>query len=284
LTRPDGEPAREVKFYATGMSGHCTVLIGERTGMDYTWSCDMAPLMAQMGGMFKNSSNNATTTTTTGGPETTTTTTTGGPAPKISEKMSLGYIASDVKTNESINPARFDTTKLPESKMPDFAKMLGGIAKSGPSSSPPPSSAAELPPLAVGSTAPSFDVRALSGGAVSLASLKGKPAMIDFWATWCGPCRETLPDTDKISQKYKNLTVLAVSDEDKPTVQKFVTDNHYKFRACLDTSGAMHRAYHVEGIPCFVFIDSSGKVSQTIIGGGQSSDVEAALKKIGAKG
>jgi thiol-disulfide isomerase/thioredoxin len=241
-SRPDGEGAREVKFYSTGYYGHSTVLIGERTGMVYRWTFDLEPLAAAQRQP-------------------------GGTLPHIEITMK----ASEVKTNPVIDGAEFDTRRAPVAKTPEVA-----------AETPPSNQPAEPPPLKEGSVAPEFAVKTLDGQTVSLASLKGKPVMIDFWATWCGPCKETLPETDKISLKYKNLTVLAVSDEDKSTVEKFVNQNHYKFRACLDAGQAMHRAYNVSGIPCFVFIDASGKVVKTIVGSGQSGGVDAALKMIGA--
>ena len=265
----DGEPCREVKFFATGMAGNTTVLISEKTGMARRWECDMAPLASMFRGSTSETTNGKTTTTTSESKPKKTSSFPG--------KISLAFDASGLKENVSIDVAKFDTTKLPTSTMPDLSSTFKSTTNTGANSKP-----AEEATLKEGSVAPDFTVTTLDGQTVSLASLKGKPVMLDFWATWCGPCRETLPETDKISQKYKNLTVLAVSDEDKPTVEKFVNDNHYKFRACLDKSGDMNRAYKISGIPCFVFIDANGKVAKYIVGSGQSSDVDAALKQIGA--
>lgn len=245
----DGAACREVSFNGSGYIGKCTVLIDEKTGMDYQWDCDMAPLLGAMGQT--------------------------GAAHAPQGAMMLTFESAGVKVNPSIEASKFDVSNLPKAKPIEPSRMTSP-AQSGSTAS------AETPQLKEGEAAPDFTVTDMSGKSISLASLKGKPVMIDFWATWCGPCKQTLPDTDKISKQFKNLTVLAISAEDKDTIQKFVTENHYQFRACMDQGGKTNTAYHVEGIPCFVFIDAQGKVAKTIVGSGQESQVQDALKKIGA--
>ena len=76
-----------------------------------------------------------------------------------------------------------------------------------------------------GTVAPAFEFKALDGKTYSLAALKGKPVLLDFWATWCSPCRQSLPIVDKIYQEYKakGLVVLAVdAGEDRATVEGFL--------------------------------------------------------------
>lgn len=252
----DNEMCREVTFTTGGMLGKCTVLIGEKTGLDYRWACDLAP----MKGMFGGSSTGSKTLD-----------------QQKTDAMMLSFEAAGAKVNPSIDTAKFDTTKLPKTTTPDFP----GLTSKGAGAGAAPQ---EDTPMKAGDTAPDFTVTDLSGKSVALSSLKGRPVMLDFWATWCGPCRESLPDTDKFSQKYKNVTVLAISDEDKSTVEKFVQDNHYSFRACLDTGRDANTKYHVSAIPTFVFIDAQGKIAKYIVGGGQADDEVAALKSIGAHG
>lgn len=179
--------------------------------------------------------------------------------------------------------------KLVMTRQARIALMLGGavafvaaVAIAGSRSGwGPPSSGA---PLAVGQTAPDFDFRTMDGQSISRASLKGKPVMIDFWATWCGPCVEALPDTERIAKTYPNVTVLAVSQESKGDVEQFLSSHPFKLTFCLDHDGQANDAYGVTGIPCRVFIDASGKVEGYVVGYDENDpDVQAALDKIGAQ-
>src|SRR5271156_5222659 len=85
-----------------------------------------------------------------------------------------------------------------------------------------------------GKTAPDFSLKTLDGKDVKLSDQKGSVVMVDFWATWCPPCRASLPHVQKVSADaalaQKGLKVFAVNDkEDADTVKKFLTDNKYTF-------------------------------------------------------
>lgn len=137
--------------------------------------------------------------------------------------------------------------------------------------------------LPIGSTAPDFKLTTLDGGMVELSKLRGKPVFIDFWATWCGPCRRALPHTQKLAEKYgKDAYILAINlKEDKETVRKFLVQNNYTFTVPMDTNGAVGTAYRVRGIPHFVLIDAEGKVQFVQIGYGPGIEqkFEAELQK-----
>lgn len=133
--------------------------------------------------------------------------------------------------------------------------------------------------------APDFTLRALTGQTVRLSNLRGKPVFLDFWATWCGPCRMTLPHTQTI---YKHLGdkvhVLAVNlQEDPETIREFLRENRYTFPVLLDTQGTAARAYGVEGIPTFVLIDEEGYICWVKVGASQEMERELyrMLKEIG---
>ncbi|OYT72961.1 MAG: alkyl hydroperoxide reductase [Armatimonadetes bacterium CP1_7O] len=137
--------------------------------------------------------------------------------------------------------------------------------------------------LPIGATAPDFKLTTLDGETVELSKLRGKPVFIDFWATWCGPCRRALPHTQKLFEKYgKDAHILTINlREDAETVHKFLEQNKYSFTVLMDMEGAVGAAYGVRGIPHFVLIDATGKVQFVQIGYGSGIErkLEAELQK-----
>lgn len=140
--------------------------------------------------------------------------------------------------------------------------------------------------------APDFSVNTLDGKQVKLGDLRGKVVVLDFWATWCPPCRKSLPHLQKLSQDKdlaaKGVTVIAMNvDEEKQTVEKFMKDNGYTFTVGMDAGGAVAKKFKVEGIPSTFIIDAGGKVTAGIVGyGGESTDKEikdAIAKALAAK-
>lgn len=143
----------------------------------------------------------------------------------------------------------------------------------------------EPSPIPLGKPAPDFDVVTLTGEKLKLSSLKGKIVMIDFWATWCPPCREGLPITNKMHEQYakSGLQVLTISDEDAITVSNFVKENKYTFPTYLDTTGDANGKFKIEGIPTLAVIDAEGNLSSYMVGLHSEEDVVAALKRAGLK-
>jgi thiol-disulfide isomerase/thioredoxin len=139
------------------------------------------------------------------------------------------------------------------------------------------------PPVPIGSTAPDISVKTLGGKVVKLSSLRGKPVFLDFWATWCGPCRESLPHTQELAAMHgKNITVLAISNEDVPTISSFIKDNKYTFPTYRDSDNSAGTKYHVAAIPTFVVIDAKGKLVGYQVGFDPDA-VKASLAKVGIK-
>src|SRR3569832_1026140 len=109
------------------------------------------------------------------------------------------------------------------------------------------------PPVPKGKPAPDITVQGMNGKPVKLSSLRGKPVFLDFWATWCPPCRASLPHTQKLAKLHgKNITVLAISNEDAKTIQSFMKENKYSYPAYRDTNNSAGTKYKVQGIPTFV--------------------------------
>ena len=115
----------------------------------------------------------------------------------------------------------------------------------------------------VGSSVPDIKLRDLNGKTVNLASLKGKVVVLDFWASWCGPCRRSMPAIKEIYKKYKDkgLEVYAVSvDTDKDAWLKAIKDDATTWVHVIDDNNAVAKAWQVAYIPNTYLIDKTGKV------------------------
>jgi len=142
----------------------------------------------------------------------------------------------------------------------------------------------ERPELARARMAPAFAVTTMDGRRVSLDDLAGKVVLIDFWATWCGPCREALPHMRRIAQKFSSepLVILSVSldsDENDQKWRKFVADNQMTWLQTRDGgfTGSMSRLFAVNAIPHTFTIDVDGVLQDEHIGDGS---IEGKLKKL----
>ncbi len=114
--------------------------------------------------------------------------------------------------------------------------------------------------------APNFTVYDNNGNTVKLSDLKGKPVILNFWATWCGPCKSELPAFDKMYEKYKdkiNFMMINLTDGDRETkdaVMEFVLKEGYSFPVYYDTTKEAAYAYGTYSIPVSMFIDKDGYI------------------------
>jgi peroxiredoxin len=111
--------------------------------------------------------------------------------------------------------------------------------------------------------APDFKLPSRSGEAVRLADLKGQVVMINFWATWCGPCRQEMPLLEQIHAKYEPLgfTLLGVNVEpDSAGAVKWLEKVPVSFPILFDTANAVAAQFGVEGMPSSVFVDREGRM------------------------
>ena len=133
----------------------------------------------------------------------------------------------------------------------------------------------------VGQPAPDFTLKTADGKQVSLSQFKGKPVIINFWATWCPPCRLEMPALEEISHQAadKGFVLLAVNqEEDAKTVTSFLTQNHYDYLSVLDLDGSVSTKYQVSGIPTSIFVDANGIVRD--MHSGTMPDAQQFLDKI----
>jgi peroxiredoxin len=121
---------------------------------------------------------------------------------------------------------------------------------------------------AVDHPAPDFSLAALSGERVQLADLRGKVVLVNFWATWCQPCRQEMPAFQARSERYgEQLAVLAVNfDEPADQVQAFADEFNLTFPVLLDPGGEVQALYRVRGYPTTYGVDPEGIVQFVHVG------------------
>ncbi len=121
-----------------------------------------------------------------------------------------------------------------------------------------------------GETAPNFTLARLDGtGDFSLEDYRGKVVVVDFWATWCGPCVASLPTVSSVTKEYadKGVVFVAVNlQEDPEHVKDFMVKKHWDFQVALDADGQVANEYGVSAIPHSVIIDKNGIIRQTHTG------------------
>jgi len=117
--------------------------------------------------------------------------------------------------------------------------------------------------LAKGEIAPNFQLQLADGRMLQLSDLQGSPVMINFWATWCGPCRLEMPEIIHHAEAHPELIVLAVNtQEEQAQVEPFVAEFGMPMPVLLDETGEVRKLYEVRGMPTTIFIDRDGKVTQ----------------------
>jgi len=129
-----------------------------------------------------------------------------------------------------------------------------------------------LQALKEGTRSIDFELPDLSGKKVSLSSLKGQVVFLNFWATWCPPCRAEMPSMERLHKRFKDkgLVILAVNlQEEAKTVRKFVAANKLSFPVLLDSDGRIGAIYGARSIPTSYLVSRDGNVLAGTIGGRQ---------------
>jgi thiol-disulfide isomerase/thioredoxin len=140
------------------------------------------------------------------------------------------------------------------------------------------------PDLSYAKMAPAFTVTALDGSKFALDEMGGRVVLIDFWATWCGPCNEELPHMKKIAKEFAGqpLVIISISwDSDPEKWKAFIAKNEMSWVQYRDADHELSKAFGIDAIPHYFTIDSSGVLTAEMLGEG--SDVEGKLRKLVAK-
>lgn len=136
----------------------------------------------------------------------------------------------------------------------------------------------------IGNLAPDFQLYGLDGKPISLSNLHGKPVLLNFWATWCSPCRAEMPYLQQVYEEWsaKGLVLLAINKgENAAQVREFMQSYNLSFPVLLDTGESIAQKYNIRGIPTTFFIDKDGIIQDVRIGAFQSkAEIERSLSKL----
>jgi TonB family protein len=198
----------------------------------------------------------------------------------INTKMT--YIFTVAMVGESIPESLF--TFIPPEGAKEVAELI-----SSPQPAAPPQPVATRRPAAptrvdlVGKDAIAFELQDLDGNRVDLQSLKGKVTLLDFWASWCGPCVRELPHIEKLHRDFKDrgLVVLGVNNEEAEVARSFIKNKGYTFTSLVDEGREVAMKYGVSGIPHVFVIGREGKVKWHALGygPGREIDLRSAVEK-----
>jgi Peroxiredoxin len=128
-----------------------------------------------------------------------------------------------------------------------------------------------------------FKLKDLNGNELSLSDLKGKKVFLNFWATWCPPCKAEMPEIEKLYQETKDsdLVIVAVEiGEPLDTVKPFIENNKYNFKVLLDLDQSVATKYNISSIPTSYFIDTDGNIVSKHIGGMNIEQMKAYIKTL----
>lgn len=130
---------------------------------------------------------------------------------------------------------------------------------------------------------PDFSLRDLKGAEWVFKDLRGKVVLVNFWATWCPPCRKEMPDMEALYRRFspRGLVILAISDENAERVDPFIAAQKYTYSTLLDPGRKVHQLFSVNGIPRSFLYDRNGKLVTQAIDRRTEGQFLAMLKQAG---
>ena len=145
------------------------------------------------------------------------------------------------------------------------------------------SQSAQLPGTPVAAPLPDVTVTTLGGEAVNLADLRGRPLLINFWATWCPPCREEMPALERIERKWaeRGAAVVVINfEEDEETIRRYLAENGLSLPVFQDSSGEVAQILDITYLPTTLFVDSTGVIRSRNEGALSQGQMEAGLRAL----
>lgn len=128
-----------------------------------------------------------------------------------------------------------------------------------------------------------FKLKDLNGKDLSLSDLKGKKVFVNFWATWCPPCKAEMPEIEKLYQETKDsdLVIVAIEiGEPLDTVKSFIDSNKYNFKVLLDSDQSVSSKYGITSIPTSYFIDVDGNIISKRLGAMNINEMKVYIKTL----
>jgi thiol-disulfide isomerase/thioredoxin len=188
--------------------------------------------------------------------------------PRSSYVMQLNYSMKRMSYGKAPDPGLFN---LPESGVHEVKQLsLWDVSR--------------MKKQLLGKPAPELEVTDIQGNPVSLSNLKGKTVLLDFWTTWCPPCRADAPSLDKLYSKYggKDLIIIGISvNEEREIVEKFLKDHPHGFPVVLTSENEMPRPYQIGAFPTYMVIASDGTLTSAAEGDQGFGELRKFLKKAG---
>ncbi len=124
-------------------------------------------------------------------------------------------------------------------------------------------------------------MKTLDGATQSLAALRGRVVVLNFWATWCGPCREEMVLVERLRDELKSqgVEILGVTDEQPEAARRWLADRKRSLPTLIDAERTLFRHYAIESIPVLIIIRRDGKVSSYVVGLRGERDLRADIAK-----
>jgi tetratricopeptide (TPR) repeat protein len=147
----------------------------------------------------------------------------------------------------------------------------------------------EDPRRAVFNFSPDFSIVTADGEYITSDDLRGKVVLLDFWGTWCGPCRSSIPDLKRLAKKYSDKEFILVSiavNDPQEVWREFLEDNKMDWTQVRDDKSVLQRTFQVRAFPTYILIDHDGIIRNRLIGGGSytlnkiSDEIKKALKNL----
>ena len=186
------------------------------------------------------------------------------PSSSIEEPSAEAVPLLASSTSQEINP---------EDPAPAATQARQGQSFDNQAEQPEPAEpAANLPPedARVGFSAPNFTLQNLDGDRVQLSDLRGKNILLNYWVTWCIPCKEEIPILEKLQKEYaQDLVVLSINGIQQDSLDKvksFIAENHMNLSVVLDQSDTIYLSYRVSFMPTSFFIDDQGIIRHIMLG------------------
>lgn len=202
--------------------------------------------------------------------------------PEVSNPLYLDDSKSEVE------PAPFSVEPGPENfsaTEPQTTEETTGFVFSEPA--PQPEFEGPLPPVdpTIGNLAPSFVLTTLDGQTINLEDLRGRPVVVNYWVTWCIPCRDEMPAIETIQNEYRDqgLVVLSINgtkQDTLPDINQFLGEIDISFPVLLDQNEEVYNTYRVLFMPTSFFIDPRGVIQDIVLGSTDEQGFRSRVEKL----